>query len=201
MYLPAHYYVYAYLRDDGTPYYIGKGTGRRAWTKSRRIVSPPVDAQKIVIVTAGLSNIGALAIERRLIRWYGRVDQGTGILRNKTDGGDGSAGNVPSEETKLKMSRANKGRPKPQGFGEKISTKLRGEKNPRFGKPGTRLGVKETEEQCRAKSARYLTAPHPMTGSFWINDGCINKKLSAGSLIPDGWHKGRHFDINPRQCH
>jgi len=154
--------------------------------------------QKIVIVASGLNDIGALAIERRLIRWYGRIDLGTSILRNKTAGGDGSAGTIMSKETKLKMSAANKGKPKPMGFGDKVRAKVSGELNPRFGKTGTRLGVKETKEQCQAKSARYLTAPHPMTGSFWINNGFTNKKMSAESTIPDGGHKGRHFDINPR---
>ena len=105
------HYVYAYLRQsDNTPYYIGKGKGRRAYY-GKHSVSIPNDKSKIVILEANLSNIGACAIERRLIRWYGRKDLGTGILHNKTDGGEGQSGAVFSEEHRSKMKEAWKTRP------------------------------------------------------------------------------------------
>lgn len=111
---PAGYYVYAYLRKDGTPYYIGKGSGSRAWSKGSKEVGKPTDPSKIIIVESNLTSVGAFAIERRLIRWYGRIDQNTGILRNQTNGGDGGSGfrpgNTLSEETKKKISMAHKGK-------------------------------------------------------------------------------------------
>lgn len=107
---PQNFYVYAYVRDDGTPYYIGKGCGKRAWAKTDRTVFPKKDFSNIVIVESNLTDVGALALERRLIKWHGRIDNGTGILRNKTDGGDGNAGWVMPEETKQNISKSKKGK-------------------------------------------------------------------------------------------
>ena len=81
-------YVYAYLNDNNEPYYIGKGTSDRAWKKHRN-VHRPKENNKIVILENNLSDIGAFALERRYIKWYGRLDKNEGILLNRTDGGEG----------------------------------------------------------------------------------------------------------------
>jgi hypothetical protein len=127
---PLRFYVYAYIRETdskiakaGTPYYIGKGQGKRAWDKDKNnkhsSVYIPSNKKYIVIIEDNLSDLGALALERRLIRWWGRVNCNTGILRNLTDGGDGVCGafginnhffnKKHTEETKRKISEINKG--------------------------------------------------------------------------------------------
>ena len=137
------HYVYAYLREDGTPYYIGKGKRFRAFDK-HRIAVPPNKSQ-IVFLETNLSDVGALALERRYIRWYGRKDLCTGILRNMTDGGDGSSGFQPTEETRKKLSEAKRGR-KGKKHSEETRKKLSEAKKGRKLSQETRLKMSQSKK-------------------------------------------------------
>jgi len=129
------YYTYAYLREDGTPYYIGKGKGYRAYQKRRTINIPSKD--KILILKNNLTEEEAFRHEIYMIFVFGRKDNNTGILRNLTNGGEGTSGannskerngfykKTHSDETKLKISKTKKGTKFPDELKPKVSKRTK----------------------------------------------------------------------------
>jgi hypothetical protein len=119
-----NFYVYAYLRENGTPYYIGKGKGFRLYVKKRIVPLPSKD--RIIYLKRNLTEQEAIKHEIYMISVYGRKDLGTGILRNLTDGGEGTSGWVPSSETRKKFSEINKGRTASEETKRKMSESQKG---------------------------------------------------------------------------
>jgi hypothetical protein len=141
------YYTYAYLRIDRTPYYIGKGIGNRAYCRSGKDIRPPKDKSRIILLKQNLTEQEAFNHEIYMIAVFGRIDLGTGILHNKTDGGDGTSGRVLSEETKRKISEAHKGRTHSEESRRNMSKARKGNTNSKG---------KTVSEETRAKMSAAL---------------------------------------------
>lgn len=85
------YYVYVYEKTDGTPYYVGKGTGTRAYSKHKNVTVP--NEKHRIILYDNLTESQAFNLEKQLINSYGRLDNCTGTLHNKHPGNTGKHSN------------------------------------------------------------------------------------------------------------
>ena len=117
------FYVYMYVRDDGTPWYIGKGSKYRRRHYNHHLpreFQRPAD-EFIITVKENMTESAAFALEVELIAKYKRECDG-GTLVNKCLGGAGTKGfkhspdrpspmkgKQHSAESKAKMSAAKQG--------------------------------------------------------------------------------------------
>lgn len=155
---PNRFYTYAYLREDGNPYYIGKGEGRRAYKKRKGEIGKPTDKTRIIFLKQNLTEEEAFRHEIYMIFVFGRKDIKTGILRNKTDGGEGPSGIIPwnkgkphSEETKRKQSELKKGKNNPN-YGKIVSEETRKKQSDaKKGKPRSEETIRKVSEANRGK--------------------------------------------------
>jgi hypothetical protein len=104
-----NFYTYAYLREDRTPYYVGKGKGKRLYDRRKNDIKPPKDKTRVIFLKQNLTEEEAFKHEIYMIAVFGRKDLVTGILYNRTNGGQGCSGRFLSEEERLKISERMKG--------------------------------------------------------------------------------------------
>jgi hypothetical protein len=175
------YYVYAYLRKDGTPYYIGKGSGKRAWKHQKwEAFKTPLDETRIILIETNLTEIGALALERRIICWYGRKDLKTGILRNKTDGGEGVAGYKHSDDSLKKM----RGRTFTDSHIKNLSISLTGRKlTPKHiaNSASGNTGKKQSKETIEKRIKHFIGKPSKLKGTVAIKKTCPHCSKTGGA--------------------
>ena len=202
-----HYYTYAYLREDKTPYYIGKGNGNRIYSK-QKYIKPPKDKSRIIYLKQNLTEEEAFRHEIYMIDVFGRKDLGTGILHNRTNGGEGTSGWVPSEETRKRISEANKNPSEETRRKKSDANKgktLSEEHKRKIGEVGKGKIISEehkkklSEAQKGEKNHNYgktaseesrkkMSDAHK--GRKWWNDGCGNRKFVL-ECPGDGWKLGR----------
>jgi hypothetical protein len=144
-----NFYVYAYLRENKKPYYIGKGRGLRAYSTCRAIPKPK-DRKNIVFLRTNLSEEESFHWESFYIKRYGRKDVNTGILRNLTDGGEGCSN--PNLERRRLQAEVGKKVCDPDFMG------MNNPSHPSYGKGGKTGGKKA----CDPSNPRGVNNPnHP----------------------------------------
>jgi len=215
---PNRFYTYAYLREDRTPYYVGKGQRRRIYQLNRK-VKPPEDKSRIIFLKQNLTEEEAFKHEIYMIDVLGRKDLGTGILRNRTDGGEGFSGGVRSEDAKKISSefmmgntygKSLKGRILTKEHKRNISESLKGKKLSESHKrklSESHKGQVVSNETKRKMSESQKGEAHYLYGKSipiktkrkmsdanknkkWWNDGCGNTKF-AEECPGEGWVLGR----------
>jgi len=107
------FYTYLHCKPDGTPFYVGKGVDRRAYSKKDRnryhknVTAKYGWESVLVYIFPCVSEAQALADEIQHIAQLRREGH---VLCNLTDGGEGCSGLVRTVETRLKIAAALYGR-------------------------------------------------------------------------------------------
>jgi hypothetical protein len=150
--------VYFYVREDGTPYYVGIGTKKRPFEKhahrSHNIDFKPKNEQQILIIHQDITREEAKQLEIEYIAKFKRKCDG-GVLINLTIGGDGRNGDKHSDETKRKMSEVRKGKTiSPRSIAKMVETRKAN---------GSFIPSEETRKKMSAngkKNAKYGSNNH-----------------------------------------
>ena len=142
------YYTYFHVRKDtGVIFYVGKGKDDRAWSLSGRnkewLAAVEKHGMGVLIVDRFEIEEDALAHERYLIL---TLKSAGFTLANLTVGGGGLSGFTVADETKLKISRSQKGK---KLSPEHVAAMRAGQK-----------GKKRSEEARRNMSAAFKGRKH-----------------------------------------
>jgi hypothetical protein len=194
------FYTYLWLREDGTPYYVGKGCKDRAYVR-HRVGKPP--SKECILLQEHPSEEAAFEAEKFFISYYGRKDLGTGCLRNLSDGGEGISGLVVTAEQRKKQSEAAKKRwSDPKQRQQLVDAHI--------GQKGWNTGIKTPPQVCKKLSEIHtgvkLSDSHRegisrgLKGNQYTKGHRLSEehkaKLSAVRTGHRGWNKGKRWSVS-----
>jgi len=204
---PNRFYTYAFLREDGTPYYIGKGSGYRVKDRKRGDIKSPRDKSRIIFLKQDLTEEEAFKHEIYMISVFGRKDLETGILRNKTDGGEGTSNVIRNDEWRKKQQESQKIRFENPEQRKKLSESIKKSwnnpkvreklissfKNKKLSEQH-KQNLKESMERFYKDNPDYKTQKSEYQSKFlkgkkWWNNGSIEK--IDFECPGDEWKRGR----------
>lgn len=200
---PDRFYVYAhYTKDEGVLFYIGKGSGSRAWSRSNRnrkwtniVNKHGIDVE---ILMCGLLEVDAFNLEERLTTKIGIHN-----LAAFTLGGGGTSGYEHTDDTRRRMSSSHKGKSLSETAKMKMSktiqssarliemrrAKFTGRNNPM------------TKEENRKLSSFRMTINNPMRNKDTIDKmrksksgykpSAETRKKQSEALIGKPWSEAR----------
>ena len=190
------FYVYEHIRkDNNTCFYVGKGTGNRAYNLDRGNFHNSVRDEygcRVEIIKDGLTEEEAFKLERERIEdyvitfgygapieGYDDYDHNLPYLTNFTWGGEGVSGRKHSEEEKQKMSKAKKGKKNSKEHNKNISKALKGIKlseQTRRKMSESQKGRKNSEEHNKNISKATKGKNNPMYGKHHSEE--VKRKMS-----------------------
>jgi hypothetical protein len=169
-------YLYRHIRlDKNEPFYIGIGSDleyKRANETNadrRNNIWKKISSKTNIEIEILLDNLTweqACEKEKEFICLYGRIDKGTGILANLTDGGDGTIGILVSKEKR-----------------EIMSNRFKGENNPMYGR-------KLSKESIEKGKLKRIGIPAWNKGKTNIYSESCLKKMSESRIGQKAWNKG-----------
>ncbi|MNR94405.1 GIY-YIG catalytic domain protein [compost metagenome] len=187
------------------------GFGKRCNTLTANVIaqirSQELGVQyKIVLETENETE--ALNLERELIAKYGRIQNGSGTLTNRTSGGQGCNGMIPSEQMKAKLSKYRKGKTYDElhgvenaiKFKERQSKNQTGDQNSMFGRRHSETARASMSANSRDNTEYEWThadhgslrcSRHALIEQFGNLSVTELGRVARGKLIKyKGWMKG-----------
>jgi hypothetical protein len=196
------FYVYEHWRPDkGVCFYVGKGSGTRAYNMSSREPHHKAIRKKLMamglsveirIFASNLTEVEAFEVERERIAHF--RSKGS-CLSNITDGGGGTSGHRHTDETKEKM-RISQGKRGPraalsQEAKDKISKSNRGNKK--------RLGKTHTDEVKSALRSKAIENQEIFKKYQLMGPAALSKKVTClddGSIHDSASAAARRYSVS-----